>query len=69
MENVLNVCDYTLTPDANAGGCTNHAVAAHSLSNRKGHVGQVLGSQEFSELFLVLVLLLLLLLLSFSSHG
>lgn len=42
---------------------TGYAVIVHSLSNRKGNVGQVLCSQEFSELFL------LLLLLSFCSHG
>lgn len=48
--------------DENTDTCAGCAVIVHSLSNREGHVGQVLGSQEFSELFL------LLLLLSFSSH-
>lgn len=30
---------------------TGYAVTLHSLSNRDGHVGQVLGSHEFNELF------------------
>lgn len=57
---VLNACGYTLRRrDANTDTHT-YRLRRHSLSNRKGHVGQVLGSHEFSELFL---------LLSFASHG